>query len=299
MAILQFYKGVILKFTGRKKEGNKLLRSVDSERFDTITLSHDINVFASMLFNNGDEAFARLMLQEASKLHIFLSQYQRPVLVLPGKILETDPIWDVENSVGLSTYDEELSELKEFLPILKEEGLKAAANVTDDGWVVRKHSNTAMGNIVMSPEGSLATLPLFSYGKIRHAICHEIMPKTCKFFKSLFPRPTKFKLGMIKLTSLSPKTKTAPLDGLTNMRLRLLIPLQIPTGFQMLIAKDTLVPMDRIAVIDDSFEHTYMNENSSEPAVWLSVDLQHPDLTPEEVKQMSVTAYAKQAFISV
>ena len=70
----------MLKSTGKKKEGNRLLRSIDSEGLDTNRLSHEMNLSGSMLYNNGLYTLARLVFQEASKLHIFKSKFQRPVV---------------------------------------------------------------------------------------------------------------------------------------------------------------------------------------------------------------------------
>ena len=105
------------------------------------------------------------------------------------------------------------------------------------------------------------------------------------FLKKNFERVTSFKHGVIKLSTVDPKTRTLPLEGMSNIKLRVLVPIQIPEGFQMFVA-DSQVPMDSLAVIDESFEHRYDNENDSDKAIWLSLDIPHPDCTPKELGRM-------------
>ena len=138
-------------------------------------------------------------------------------------------------------------------------------------------------------------------------ICSEIMPETCKYLKSNFNRATSFKVnlvtfcpelilrlffkkwknflsifmllqhGIIKLTAVDSNTKTLPLEGMTNIRLRIMLPVQIPEGFKMTVA-NTEVSMQSLVVIDDSFEHAFNNENGKEKAIFFSLDVPHPGL---------------------
>ena len=290
---------MIFKLTNRKKEGNKLLRAIDTENVDTSQFCHDMNTFANILFNNGLDHVARLLIQEASKLHIFLSQYQRPVLAITREGIETELIWDKDQHVGLSTYDEELTELKEFLPKLKEEAMKVAKEIDPDDWYVYNHQDHSTTNFIRGKSGNFSVLPLFTYGKRRRVICVEKMPETCKFIKSNFDRAAKLKFGTVKLSVMDPKIKTVPLDGLTNMRLRILVPLQIPAKFTLTLGRDTVVPVNNdMVVIDDSFEHKYDNEESTEAAIWFSIDIPHPDVTHDEAKGMWVSPYAKNFFMA-
>ena len=48
-----------------------------------------------------------LIFKEASKLHLFLSPTQRPLEAVPD--LETRPVWNLEEDVGLTTHEEELA----------------------------------------------------------------------------------------------------------------------------------------------------------------------------------------------
>jgi len=297
--LLKFFKGIVIKSLGRKKEGNRLLRSIDSEGIDAAKLSHNMNNFGNTLFNNGQDSLARLIFQEASKLHIFKSKYQRPVIALPRE-METKPVWTVEQAQLSSFFRYRLyykfKELLEFLPTLKKEALEAAKNINDQDWIVNVEQKITIGNRVNG--GNYSTLPLFTYGKKRRVICNEIMPETCTFVKKNFERLATFKHGVIKLTVVDSKAKTLPLDGMTNIKLRVLVPIQIPEGFKMTVA-DSEVSMKSLAVIDESFEHRFDNENGDDKAIWLSLDIPHPDCTPEELKRMQATPYAQQYFLSV
>ena len=82
-----------------------------------------------------------------------------------------------------------------------------------------------MGNIIKGI-GNYSTLPMHAYGKKKRVICSEVMRKTCKFLKENFERVTSFKHGVTKLTTIDANTKTLPMEGLTNMKLKVLLPLQ-------------------------------------------------------------------------
>ena len=298
---LQMFKGLLMKTTGRKKEGNRLLRSLDSEKIDKVVTSHDTNLFAQALFNVGKYDFARMLIQESSKHHIFLSHYQRPVLSVEKDNMENEIVWDHENHVGLSTYDEEFTALNEFIPIIKEEALKAVENEAEQQrFYVRFYQNTA-NNIfeTRSEGGNLTVLPLYVYGKRERMNCMELMPKTCKFMKANFTRPTQFKLGVVKLTALDAKTKTLPLDSLTNANLRIILPVRVPKDFEYRVGKDTVLDLKegQIMVIDNSYEHIFNNQKGSQKAVWLSIDILHPDLTEQDIKHIQASDYAKQLFL--
>ena len=101
------------------------------------------------------------------------------------------------------------------------------------------------------------------------------------------------------MNAIDAKTKTLPLDSLTNANLRLILPLQVPQGFEYRVGKDTILDLkeDQIMVIDQSYEHSYNNQKGSQKAVWLSIDLIHPDLTEQDLKQVQASDYAKQLFL--
>ena len=112
------------------------MRSIDSENIDKARFCHEINQFSNMLFNNGLDNLARLIFQEASKHHIFLSQYQRPVLPHTRE-METKMVWEVEQ-FQLSTFyrytdQYKLAQLVDFLPTMKKEALEATKHINEVG----------------------------------------------------------------------------------------------------------------------------------------------------------------------
>ena len=114
-----------------------------------------------------------------------------------------------------------------------------------------------------------------------------------------FFRAAKMHYGAVKLTVIDPKTKTLPVECLTSLRLKILMPIQIPEKFQMTLGKDTEVSLveGQWTVIDDTFERVYNNENGDKAAIWLSLDIPHPDLSEQQTKGVAISAYAKNLFL--
>ena len=95
----------------------------------------------------------------------------------------------MEDNIGLTSYDEELTELTDFFPTLKEEALKVLPdgdfeNITEY-WQTHK---AGPNSYIHSSEGSFHNLPLYAYGKRRRLNCLNVAPETCKFIKQFFPR---------------------------------------------------------------------------------------------------------------
>lgn len=294
-----------MKLKGQKKEGNQILRNLSIEgQIDVSQFSYELNNMGSLLMNSGKSAMARSIFAEASKLHIILSSYQRPVVTNVQKELEALPIWNVEENVGLTAYDEELTELTSFLPSLKQEALEAAKSVENPDfsrhWRVDTYVNVSTGNFIHSgSSGNLSTLSIFHFGKKRRGACKDLMPSTCAFFKKSFKRAATFKVGLVKLTVLDAGAKTLPVTGLTNLKLRILVPVQIPSGFKFAIGKDEEVDFsdEKWDVIDNSFEHSFDNEKGTEKAIWLSIDIPHPEFSAEEESKVSIHDFAKSYFL--
>ena len=92
---LHFYKGLVYKLTDRKKEGNKILRAIPlSEGQDHSEFTHSLANLGLTLYNQGKANIAATIYQEASKQHLFLSPYQRPLLFLQD--IETKPVWSAD-----------------------------------------------------------------------------------------------------------------------------------------------------------------------------------------------------------
>ena len=68
------FKGLHLKMSGQKKEGNKLLRAIDSSA-DLSELCHEMNRFGNILMNNGLENYARYGFKQMSMITIFVYKH--------------------------------------------------------------------------------------------------------------------------------------------------------------------------------------------------------------------------------
>jgi hypothetical protein len=85
--------------------------------------------------------------------------------------LEATPLWNMVDNVGLTAYDEEFSELEAAWPVIKDEVLKVAKNISrENDWQVHSYSGISMGNYVLG-SGNWSVLPLFAYGKRKTFIC--------------------------------------------------------------------------------------------------------------------------------
>ncbi len=295
-----------MKLTDKKKEGNKLLRNIDAEATDTSRFGHELTQLGNALFNTGKEHVARLVYQEASRLHVFLSQYQRPTLIIPGSEYESQPIWTVEDNVGLTRYDEEFGDFEAAWPKIKAEALALAKSFnSQDGnddwswWVMKQLKSLSNNLIVTNNGGALSAFPIFMYGKVKPTNCKEKAPVTCNFFRKSFPTAARFKWGVVKIMVLDPKTRTYPHEGVTNAKLRVIVPVQVPkSGFSFRIGKNDEVPFveGKLSIFDDTYEHFYIND-SDEKVVWLSFDIPHPDLDPRDSSKLKLTDFAKAFFM--
>jgi hypothetical protein len=128
--------------------------------------------------------------------------------------------------------------------------------------------------------------------------CRELVPKTCTFMKETFNKATTFKYGVIKVSALTGKTRILPHEGMTNLKLRIVLPIRIPEGFKFRLAKDTFVDLveGKYVVIDDSFEHELVNE-SDETAIWMTIDIPHPDMKPDDHTKLNISAFSKSYYL--
>jgi hypothetical protein len=90
--------------------------------------------------------------------------------------------------------------------------------------------------------------------------------------------------GLIYFSRMSPGTHVQPHRGITNMRVRCHLGLQIPAGeCGLRVGKETRRWQEgRSIVFDDFYEHEVWNR-TAEDRIVLIVDLWHPDLTPREI----------------
>ena len=95
----------------RKREGNRLLRSLDVEEGeDNFSKVAALSDLTQGLRRRGRAGDLEVVFKEASKLHLFLSPTQRPLEAVQD--LESRPLWNLEEDVGLTTHEEELAMLR-------------------------------------------------------------------------------------------------------------------------------------------------------------------------------------------
>jgi len=88
--------------------------------------------------------------------------------------------------------------------------------------------------------------------------------------------------GLVCFSVLAPNTHVLPHCGPSNVRLRCHLPVKIPPGCRLRVARRTVEWTEGESIVfDDSFEHEVWNTSSSPRAV-LMFDILHPDLTAEE-----------------
>ena len=84
--MIKFFYGLMLKRTGRKKEGAKLLKEVEYEGESALQFAEEISQVGRGLYNRGRIAQAHELFRETSKTHGYLSTFQRPVFSNPDLV---------------------------------------------------------------------------------------------------------------------------------------------------------------------------------------------------------------------
>jgi len=87
-------------------------------------------------------------------------------------------------------------------------------------------------------------------------------------------------------SALTPGTHIIKHFGPTNKKLRLHIPLNVPSNEAWLRVADEkhYLKEGEIIIFDDSHEHEAANDSTTDPRVVLVIDIWHPDLTDKEIK---------------
>jgi len=85
--MIKFFYGLMLKRTGRKKEGMKVLKEVEYEGESALQFAEEISQIGRGLYNRGRIAQAHELFRETSKTHGYLSTFQRPVFSYPDLVI--------------------------------------------------------------------------------------------------------------------------------------------------------------------------------------------------------------------
>ena len=273
-----FFEGVSLKMLGRKKEGNAILREMDSDDGTHVEFAHDVSLTGTSMMSRGKHDMAKILYQEASKIHIFLSKFQRPVM--PVQDLESMPVWSLkedEIDVKLTQHDMEFTELESSYKTIVAEAEKAMEDMADGSWLSEQRT-TSDTTTVTSKNANILAFPLHMYGRKKMMSC-DTAKTTCTVLKELFHAATSCKVCTSKFLVLEPGLTTTEWCSPTNARLRLYLPLKNGAGFKMTIGKGEQVDFEdgKLTVVDESFQHSMRNP-TSEPVVLLAIDFAHPNL---------------------
>ena len=86
---------------------------------------------------------------------------------------------------------------------------------------------------------------------------------------------------------MSPMASIAPHYGACNLKLRCHFPLFVPEEAYLRVAGDPRPWKEgKMMVFDDSYEHEAANLSKEQERVILLIDIWHPDLVVNEIKQI-------------
>lgn len=135
-------------------------------------------------------------------------------------------------------------------------------------------------------------------GKVQPAFCEQF-PETATILHQLRHDGMLFEgtpFGYSFFSTLHPQSKIAAHTSPINFRIRVHLPLQVPTEPTNHSSRPTcgirVGPTTRTwtkgkaLLLDDSYEHEVWNEDTTQKRVILLVDLWHPDVTMQERKEI-------------
>jgi len=130
-------------------------------------------------------------------------------------------------------------------------------------------------------EGAWDIFLLFERGRRRDENCSRC-PITTEIIER--HRSVRSLAGLAYFSRLAPHSRVAAHRGLTNMRLRCHLGIDVPSGCGITVDGTTRTwESGKCIVFDDYFSHEVWND-SDRSRIVLIVDLWHPDLTDEEVE---------------
>lgn len=272
-----------------------LVTRMKATRFHPLLLRDSIptraNLFARTLSSNSgssDPILACEIVKGPSLLRTSLHRPAPSMVFLPG--LRSLPFWtqlDSENNTRVAYQDPELQHAVQYL---------------EDNW-----------SMICDEYNSFEQLPPSDYnyketehklhtgqwdwhsfmlkGKVQHEFCQQF-PQTATILQKLRHEGLLFAgtpFGYSFFSTLSPKSSIAAHSGPMNFRLRVHLPLHVPsasTECGIRVGPTTRSWCEgKALVLDDSYEHEVWNESDSKRVILL-VDLWHPDVTMQERKDI-------------
>ena len=89
-------------------------------------------------------------------------------------------------------------------------------------------------------------------------------------------------------STMKPKTSIKAHYGATNLKLRCHFPLFVPDEAYLRVASDPRPWHEgKMIIFDDSYEHEAANLSDTQERVILLIDIWHPDLHQEEIKEIT------------
>eukprot|EP00617_Octactis_speculum_P008664 CAMPEP_0185797804 /NCGR_PEP_ID=MMETSP1174-20130828/161812_1 /TAXON_ID=35687 /ORGANISM="Dictyocha speculum, Strain CCMP1381" /LENGTH=173 /DNA_ID=CAMNT_0028493263 /DNA_START=545 /DNA_END=1066 /DNA_ORIENTATION=- len=142
----------------------------------------------------------------------------------------------------------------------------------------------------------LTILNLYHRNVKNHTACHQV-PGVCKSIDEILLHTPLCRYGQVKVSLLPPGTHVKPTCGLTNLRIRLNLGLNIPNkpSYQIRVANETRTwQQGKVLILDDSFEHELFSPDLQksqqqkrmrvgETRIVLVVDIWHPNMRKDEM----------------
>jgi len=186
--------------------------------------------------------------------------YQAPFRwYMPG--LTAEPFHDAKQFPFIQRLEEAYSAIKKEFDHLYEEGL------------IGPHRE----NAVNTAAGYWGEFNIYNFGK--QSSGSTLIPRTLDALRSL---PGTEEMSLAYFSVLYPETRIKPHYAPFNMRLRIHLPLSIPSSCGMRVAGKNITWQEgKCIVFDDSFLHHVWNDSAT-IRVLLLADFWHPDLTEIE-----------------
>jgi aspartyl/asparaginyl beta-hydroxylase (cupin superfamily) len=128
--------------------------------------------------------------------------------------------------------------------------------------------------------GSWDVLMLYDAGRRHDEICRRC-PVTTRIVETNGAGNSL--IGLAYFSRLAPKTRIAPHRAATNMRLRCHLAIEVPDKCGIMVGSITRTwTPGKCLIFDDSLIHSAWNDSSEQRTV-LVADLEHPELTADEI----------------